>query len=395
MTELHQELMAAIAAEDINAVKSLVQRGLDLNSDSGIGMSLHLAATLWAPSHTEERRIEFCRELLRMGADINAVNSNGATPADEAGLAGKPKLMQFLRESGGGHQINSAGLSNQELDQITNQVMADLGLGIGPGRASPAPAQRPPDQGLDASCLSSFVVAVGLVALTWFGLDKAGLLDSLLGRQPETVVTASPTPKEKASVTFLAQAEEAYKAGRFVESATRAEQALAMQKSEGAPPDDVIKTKELIARSYYKAKQYPEACEQYQYLVKQKPEDAQLKKTAKLVRQEFWNKELKPKLAEAEKQLKSGDRDSARDTALEVKATAKKFGFDPAPAKKLLARVDRAEAAFLDKSSAARKEAFLNEVIKVRVTSPYNPMGSVQKMTRREYLRKKHSDEYD
>ena len=195
-----------------------------------------------------------------------------------------------------------------------------------------------------------------------------------------------PTPRGLQAEVFYEQAKDAFGKKDFAAAATRAEQSLAALKSEGAPTDALLERKEYVARCQYKAKRYEAAYLNYKYLAKAKPQNKELSKTASLIKGEYWRKELKPELDDAENHLANARLGKARFAAQEIQGKLKTSGLDVTPAQNLLARIDRSEKHLMQKGSAKRREATLNRVIPVQIGPG---IGNVTHMTRREYLRRK------
>jgi hypothetical protein len=205
----------------------------------------------------------------------------------------------------------------------------------------------------------------------------------------------APSPKaakEPRSEDSLGEAQAAFAQGEFSKATALTEHCLKLSKSEGVPEAELLNRKEYLAKCQYKAKHYEEACLSYNYLAKKLKNKPQLAETARLVRQEYWRKELQPKLKEAERHRANGRFERAKRFALEVKALCKKAGLDTGPADSLLAYIDQSSRATLGRAIQKRQQARMNEVIPVRIQDGYNygPFGGrTEKMTRREYIRRK------
>jgi len=226
----------------------------------------------------------------------------------------------------------------------------------------------------------SFVIALALAG----GLGMVGsalMSESKAGAE-------KPALEKKDSADFRAEAEAAFVEGKFTSAATFAEAALGELKAESASESEIIACKEYVARCQYKAKLYESACLSYGYLVKKRPSDKQLAQTSQLVRREYWEKELKPKLKLAEKHRANERFGPARDLAKEVRELCRRAGLDTSGADALLASVDKSERAFTNRSVTRNREHHLNKVIPVQIGSPLTG-GRVEKMSRREYLRRK------
>lgn len=91
-TALDKELLEAAKEGSTDMVRSLLDRGADVNAKDDDGWTpLHWAAVLEQP--------EIARTLLDRGADIHARNNDGLTPLQVAEKEHKTQTAQLLRES--------------------------------------------------------------------------------------------------------------------------------------------------------------------------------------------------------------------------------------------------------------------------------------------------------
>jgi len=89
MSELHK----AARRGDLQRVKSLVEKGADVNTRDNDGETpLHEAAS--------EGYLEVARFLVERGADVNAKDNHGLTPLHAAASEGYPEIAQLLVEKG-------------------------------------------------------------------------------------------------------------------------------------------------------------------------------------------------------------------------------------------------------------------------------------------------------
>lgn len=89
--------------------------------------ALSFAVSVWSPTDTEDKKIEICRALLEAGAPVNSVNAIGATALDDATMAGKSKIADFLARNGGAAKMNPTGLSNQQVNTLVSSLGDDQG----------------------------------------------------------------------------------------------------------------------------------------------------------------------------------------------------------------------------------------------------------------------------
>jgi hypothetical protein len=86
-------LLQAIWKGDIFAVKELVEKGVDPNAQTKLGISpLHMAA--------KKQGTEITSLLIAKGADVNAGDQNGKTPLMEAASAGQSANAEVLLSAG-------------------------------------------------------------------------------------------------------------------------------------------------------------------------------------------------------------------------------------------------------------------------------------------------------
>lgn len=86
-------LLQAIWKGDILAVKEMVDKGIDPNAQTKLGISpLHMAA--------KKQETEITSLLIAKGADVNAGDQNGKTPLMEAASAGRAENAEILLSAG-------------------------------------------------------------------------------------------------------------------------------------------------------------------------------------------------------------------------------------------------------------------------------------------------------
>lgn len=82
------------AAGDINYVRNCLNAGVNVNIAEGNG---------WTPLHSAARsgRMQMVKLLLSKGAQVNAVDVTGRTPLDQAVAGNYPSVQNYLRSQGG------------------------------------------------------------------------------------------------------------------------------------------------------------------------------------------------------------------------------------------------------------------------------------------------------
>jgi ankyrin repeat protein len=113
--------LAAASTADVPLMELLVRLGADPLLANARGTSPLLAAAgvgLGAPEEapgSEAEVLESLKLLLKLGADVNAVDSNGETAMHGAAYRNHPKVVQFLAEKGANiavwNKANKAGLT--------------------------------------------------------------------------------------------------------------------------------------------------------------------------------------------------------------------------------------------------------------------------------------------
>ena len=93
-SSLHEELVEAACAGDVERVRRLVQRGADPNHRDGLQVNTVL---MWAVTH---RHRGAAVELLRAGADVNLPDVIGGTPLIVAAGNGDTEMVLLLLEAG-------------------------------------------------------------------------------------------------------------------------------------------------------------------------------------------------------------------------------------------------------------------------------------------------------
>lgn len=181
-------LGVAIIAGDLAQLRALARAGTDLNQEFGKGGSLHFAVSVWPPGQTESSRSPVVEELLRLGAELNARNQEGATPLDMALAGGKSQIARVLREAG-------ATSANPPSGSVVSQLEKDVFTGIEAVQLPPLELPGPAGSG----GWTSLAIAGALSALLFFGLSRAGLI-SFEG-QLMTDYCAVNTSKSRIKVT--------------------------------------------------------------------------------------------------------------------------------------------------------------------------------------------------
>lgn len=86
-------LLQAVWKGDIFTVKELIEKGVDPNAQTKLGISpLHMAA--------KKQETEITRLLIANGAEVNAADQNGKTPLMEAASAGQSANAEVLLSAG-------------------------------------------------------------------------------------------------------------------------------------------------------------------------------------------------------------------------------------------------------------------------------------------------------
>ncbi len=243
-------------------------------------------------------------------------------------------------------------------------------------QARPEP---PPSQAVQwASTLVALSIAVILMGGLWLATE--GLREKHL-----TVSKPAETKSEIATADdYWAEAKDASSKGDHGTATVRAQMALNSLKKEGRSATEIQSCKELIANSAYKARDYKLALEHFAGLKKSNPK-GNYAQTIAVIRQNVWAEQVKPLLAEAELAFSKGDYGRARRSAESATAIAKDHGLSTEPMGSIQSRIRSAEGASASRSADRRREAYLNEVITVRII----PQGTYETMTRREFMARK------
>jgi ankyrin repeat protein len=103
-------LIAAASTSDVALVRTLIELGADPKHPNAQGSTPLLAAAgvgIGAPEEaagSEPEALEVIAELLKLGADVNAVDKNGETAMHGAAYRNHPKVVQLLADRG--HKID-------------------------------------------------------------------------------------------------------------------------------------------------------------------------------------------------------------------------------------------------------------------------------------------------
>lgn len=93
MERPHQNIIDAIAGEDFEQVKYIVERGFDVNTDLGYGYTPLVLAI-------DSSNFNIIAYLVERGADVNAIGPYGFNPIRTALDEGRPDVVKYLMEHG-------------------------------------------------------------------------------------------------------------------------------------------------------------------------------------------------------------------------------------------------------------------------------------------------------
>lgn len=247
-------LFQAILAQNLGDIRAHIGAGADPNELwEGHMTALGFAVSIWRSSDTEEQKIKVCAELIRLGANVNIANGLGATPLDDASMAGKRRLANFLSDQGGRAQMNPMGLSDAQV----NALMADPEIQrmVNPGHV-PSPKGG-------GGVLASLFVALLLLAGVGFALVKYDVIK---------LPTSAPTPVEAEKDPALALLEDAQTLlGKGESSAARKKAEEALGKLKG--PKDRLAAHYLIGVSALQGKDVKTARKEASILLKAEPQN--------------------------------------------------------------------------------------------------------------------------
>lgn len=101
-----QDVLAALARQDIDALIAMIDQGRDANWSDDRGQSLlHFAAM--------QGHADFCRRLMDKGASARNRNEYGETPAETAAIFGYPEVAALLADAAA--QLPAAPLAHDSL----------------------------------------------------------------------------------------------------------------------------------------------------------------------------------------------------------------------------------------------------------------------------------------
>ena len=105
-SQLNRQLIEALDEGDINMVKQLIEKGVDVNQGQFFGWT----PLIWA---SRGGHLEIVKYLLSHGANVNQANDDGNTPlifASREGREGHLEVVKYLVEHGADvNQANNAG----------------------------------------------------------------------------------------------------------------------------------------------------------------------------------------------------------------------------------------------------------------------------------------------
>ncbi|MEI7688535.1 MAG: ankyrin repeat domain-containing protein, partial [Planctomycetota bacterium] len=114
-------LIAAASTSDVSLVRKLIELGADprlANSDRTTALLAAAGVGIGAPEEaagSEPEALEVISLLVKLGADVNAVDSNGETVMHGAAYRNHPKVVQFLADKGARiavwNRTNKSGLT--------------------------------------------------------------------------------------------------------------------------------------------------------------------------------------------------------------------------------------------------------------------------------------------
>jgi uncharacterized protein len=160
-------LLAAASTADVPLLELLIKLGADpllANSQGTTPLMAAAGVGVGAPEEapgTEPEVMESVKLLLKLGADVNAVDDNGETAMHGAAYRNHPKLVQLLADKGAKiavwNKANKGGLTpltiaeghrpglnfrpSPETVAALHRVM--LAAGVTPPKSSPRPAAKP------------------------------------------------------------------------------------------------------------------------------------------------------------------------------------------------------------------------------------------------------------
>jgi hypothetical protein len=229
-------------------------------------LPLSFAVSAWRPTDTEDQKIAVCRLLIELGANVNVVNELGATPLDDATMAGKSSLAAFLRGQGGTAKINPLGLSNVDIAGLAEARIKALPL---------APEIR--DKMLEVKPARGFKASRALVVagLAWLlGLGLIGFAVQFL-RPPAPVPTRALSPAEMQ----MSDAEDAFRQQRHSQVLDLATRALPQLTDERTR----MRARKMIVESALATGDYQTAKRELDALLKSEPKNPKYKEwSAKL-----------------------------------------------------------------------------------------------------------------
>ena len=158
--------LAAASTADLSLLQTLVQLGADPKVPNSQGTTALMAATgvgVGAPEEaagTEPEVLEIVPMLLKLGADVNAVDKNNETAMHGAAYRNHPKVVQLLAEQGAKidvwNRANKTGLTPiviaeghrpglnfrpaPETVAALHRVM--IAAGVTPPKSTPRPAPK-------------------------------------------------------------------------------------------------------------------------------------------------------------------------------------------------------------------------------------------------------------
>ena len=112
----NQRLVAAAAAQDVVAVRALLEAGADADTSRADGAT----ALLWAAHWDDLRMVDL---LLQAGADVNAADDHGVTPLQRAAENASPVMVDRLLTAGAKvNTVQTSGLTALMIAARTGDV---------------------------------------------------------------------------------------------------------------------------------------------------------------------------------------------------------------------------------------------------------------------------------